>query len=315
MHLAVYLPLLLPLFAVPAARPLADRLEPRLATWLLTVGAVVLAAGSTTVLGLLALAGLVRIPSVAELAHLSPAVLHRDDPAQTSVAVVAGLLLLVVVTVGSRFLYRRVRAVCAAVLEAACFPGQDPLVVMDEVTADAFAMPGLPGRIVVSTGMLATLDATEREILLTHERAHLRGHHYLFAAAAQLAAVANPLLRPLAAQVAYTVERWADEAAASATGDRRRVAVTVGKAALASKHSGGRRRLPATALGLLGRARHNRLDTAGPVPRRVAALLSSRPAGGSWRAGAVTAYLAFAALCTVEATHDLHELLKRAKGG
>ncbi|MET8405366.1 M56 family metallopeptidase [Streptomyces sp900116325] len=315
MHLAVYLPLVFPLLAAPAARPLADRLEPRLATWVLAAGAVVLAAGSTTVLGLLSLAGLVRIPLVAELAHLSPEVLQHDDPARTSVAVLAALLLVVVVVVGSRYLYRRVRAVCAAVLESACFPGQDPLVVMEEPAADAFAMPGLPGRIVVSTGMLATLDATEREILLAHERAHLRCHHYLFSAAAQLAATVNPLVRPLATQVFYTVERWADEAAVSANGDRRRVAVTVGKAALASKHSGGRRRLPAAALGLLGRVRRrDRLDAAGPVPRRVAALLSAKPTGGTWRAAAVSAYLTAAALCTVEAVHDLHELLERARG-
>ncbi|WP_328885464.1 M56 family metallopeptidase [Streptomyces sp. NBC_00316] len=317
MHLAIYLPLLFPLLAGPAARPLADRLEPRLATWVLTTASVVLAAGSTTVLGLLALAGLVHIPRVAELADLSPAVLGRDDPAWVSVAWFAAAALLAVAVVASRFLVRRVRAVCAAVLASACFPGQDPLVVMEEPAADAFAMPGLPGRIVVSTGMLATLDDTERAILFAHERSHLRAHHYLFAAAAQLAAAANPLVRPLAAQVSYTVERWADEDAADATGDRRRVAVTVGKAALATKRSGGLRRLSSTALGILGRrgGERVRLDGAGPVPRRVAALLAPVPAGGKWRAAATAAYLAAAVLCTVEAAQDLHEVLERARGG
>jgi hypothetical protein len=61
MHLAVYLPLLLPALAALAARPLADHLNPRLATWLLTVSAVALAAASSVALGLLALAGLARI--------------------------------------------------------------------------------------------------------------------------------------------------------------------------------------------------------------------------------------------------------------
>lgn len=89
MHLAIYLPLFFPLLAGPAARPLADRLEPRLATWVLTTASVVLAAGSTTVLGLIALAGLVRIPRIARLADLSPAVLGRDDPAWVPVAVPA----------------------------------------------------------------------------------------------------------------------------------------------------------------------------------------------------------------------------------
>ncbi|MET8750781.1 M56 family metallopeptidase [Streptomyces sp. NPDC004667] len=313
MHLAVYLPLLFPLLAAPGARWLDDRLHPRPATMLLTGGALVLAAGSTTVLGLLALAGLVRIPVVARLAELSPAVLQRDDPASVSVAVVAALLLPVVVVAGSRFVYRRVRAVCAAVLEAACFPGQDPLVVLEEPAADAFAMPGLPGRIVVSTGMLASLDAAEREVLLAHERAHLRGHHYLYTAAVQLAVTLNPLLRPLAEQVAYTLERWADEAAAEATGDRRRVAVTVGKAALAAGKSGGRRRLPAAALGLLGRS--PRPETPGPVPRRVAALLAPPPKGGGWRGAAAAACVAAAAVCTADAVQDLHEVVRRAAGG
>ena len=36
MHLAIYLPLIVPLLAAAAARPLAERLPPRTAAWLLT---------------------------------------------------------------------------------------------------------------------------------------------------------------------------------------------------------------------------------------------------------------------------------------
>ena len=50
---------------------------------------------------------------------------------------------------------------------------------------------------------------SERGVLLAHERSHARGSHYLFTSAARLAAAANPLLRPVAAQTGYTVERWA----------------------------------------------------------------------------------------------------------
>lgn len=316
MRFAVYLPLLFPLLAAPVARPLADRLEPRLATWVLTAAGLTLATAGTSVLGLLAFTGLIRIPPIARLAHLSPAAFGPGDLAESALALGAGLLLVAITLAVGRFLYRRVRAVFAAVLEAACFPGDDPLVVLDEPGADAFAMPGLPGRIVVSTSMLATLDATERDILLAHERAHLRGHHYLFSLAAQLAAVANPLLRPLADQITYTVERWADEAAVAATGDRRRVAVTVGKAALASKRAGSRRQLPAAAFGLLGRVRRrDRLSAAGPVPRRVAALLAPPPVLRAWQAAVAAAVLAAVALCVLEAVHDLHEVLELAKGG
>jgi hypothetical protein len=62
-------------------------------------------------------------------------------------------------------------------------------------------------------------------------RAHLSCSHHLFVAVAYLAAVTNPLLRPVAAAVEYTTERWADECAASAVGDRHLVARTIAKAA------------------------------------------------------------------------------------
>ena len=71
MDLAVYLPLLLPLCAAAGAGPLAHRLPPMVATWLLTSAAVALAALSTAVLGILALTAVLRVPLVASLAHLS----------------------------------------------------------------------------------------------------------------------------------------------------------------------------------------------------------------------------------------------------
>ncbi len=54
-------------------------------------------------------------------------------------------------------------------------------------------------------------------------------------ALAGLGAAANPLLRPFATAVTYTVERWADEQAARATSNRRRVARADSKAALAAR--------------------------------------------------------------------------------
>ncbi|MEC4019846.1 hypothetical protein [Streptomyces sp. H27-D2] len=70
--------MLFPLFAALAARPFAQRLEPRLATWLLTVSAVALAAASTAALALLALTGLVRIPQVAALGQFSLRIVQED---------------------------------------------------------------------------------------------------------------------------------------------------------------------------------------------------------------------------------------------
>ncbi|MGW0411025.1 M56 family metallopeptidase, partial [Streptomyces collinus] len=243
MRIAVYLPLLLSLIAPFGARPLAERCEPRLATWLLTTSALVLGTASTVSLGLLAVTGLIRVPLLATLGHWSAHTAQRSDPTELSVSLVAGLLLGGAVLMAARMLWRRARTLAAAAVEAACMPAEDGLVVVEDEAPDAFALPGLPGRVVVSTGMLRTLNESEHAILLAHERAHLKAHHYAFVALAQLGAAANPLLRPLAAGVTYTIERWADENAAAATGDRTRVARAVGKAALAGHRAPARTRM------------------------------------------------------------------------
>ncbi|MEV5747136.1 M56 family metallopeptidase [Actinoallomurus sp. NPDC052308] len=317
MHLLVYLPLLFPVAAAPAARPLADRLDPRLATWLLTTTALALAGLSCAALGVLAAAGVVRLPPAAYVGHWSASTVRRGDPVSTVEAVAAAAVLAAAAGAGLRMLWRRMRALAAAAFEAACLPGRGQLVVVDDDAPDAYALPGLPGRIVVSTGMLDALGPTDREAMIAHERAHLACHHYAFVAVAHLAAAVNPLLRPVATAVAYTVERWADERAATICGDRRQVARAVGKAALATAHRPARRRLPDAVLGLLGR-RRGPLAAAGPVPRRVAALLaeptaSSTPLGVPLLplAGAA-AVVGSSALCAFAAAHDLHLLLELA---
>ncbi|MCQ4080392.1 M56 family metallopeptidase [Streptomyces sp. RB6PN25] len=313
MQLAMFLPLLCPVLAGVFARPLGNRLEPRAATWTLTISAVVLAAASWVALAVLALTGLARIPLVADLGHWSAAVIQHNDPVSLGIAAAAGLLLVVTAATAVRMLWRRLRALLAAGLDAACMPGPDQLAVMEDPAPDAYAIPGLPGRIVVSTGMLSSLDTTERDILLAHERAHLTAHHYLFVASAQLGAAANPFLRPLATAVTYTVERWADEHAATVFGDRHRVARTVGKAALATKHAPARRRIPAAALGLIGR--RDALKSAGPVPRRVAALLAPPPELRLLPLAATAVVLIAAGLSAFDAARDLHLLLELAGAG
>lgn len=308
MHLAVYLPLLFPVLAALAAGPLSRRLEPRLATWLLTVAALVLAASSTVVLGLLALSGLVRIPLVAALKDYSPDVIARTDPAAWPAALAGAVLLTLAAIATIRLTTRKAGALWSAALDAACLPGPNPVVVTDDDSADAYTMPGLPGRIVISHGMLDALDPAGQEVLLAHERAHLNHHHYAFVSLSQLAAAANPLLHPLASAVAYTVERWADEHAAQHTGNRRVVAETVAKAAVATKRTRARRRFPATAaLGILGRP-----ATPGTVPRRVAALLAPPPQSPPVLLLAAGVLLAASGMCALEAAHDLHQFLELA---
>jgi beta-lactamase regulating signal transducer with metallopeptidase domain len=85
--------------------------------------------------------------------------------------------------------------------------------VLDSCAHEAFAVPGRLGRIVVSVALLRGLDGDQRRALLAHERAHLDHHHHIHQTAAHLVAAINPLLRPLAAAVELSCERWADEVA------------------------------------------------------------------------------------------------------
>lgn len=119
----------------------------------------------------------------------------------------------------------------------------------------------------MTTGMLRALDPAERDALLAHERAHLAGRHHFFLAGAELAALCHPALRSLRAPMGYALERCADEAAAMAVGDRRVAARAIGRAALAARAAEGAEGRPRVALAA----------TAGPVPRRVEALLGRVP--------------------------------------
>ncbi len=311
-RLVVYLPLVISLLAGLGARPLSARLHPRDATWLLTGAGVVLAACTTAALGLLAATVVTRIPVVAALGHLSAGVLRRDDPAAVSTALLAALALGAAVLAACAMTARRARAVAAAWREARCLPGDGDVVVVPDREPDAFALPGYPGRVVVTGGMLDALGAREREALLAHERAHLACAHYLFVAAAHLAATACPLLHPLASAVEFAVERWADERAATVTGDRQLVARAITRAALAQARIRPARR--AAALHAVGNpARRFSLRRAGPVPRRVAALLAPAPGRHALLLAVTLTVVAVAGISALEAARDLHALLELAR--
>jgi Zn-dependent protease with chaperone function len=311
MHLAVYFPLVMPLLAAAAAGPLAGRLPPVAATWLLASSAVALAAASSAVLGLLALTALVRIPLVGAAGEMSVQVISRDDPAPVPVAAVAGVLLAAAAAGACRALWHRTAALLAAGRQARRLPGAGQVVVIDDEAADAYTLPGWPCRIVVTAGMMRALSHPERQVLLAHERAHASGLHYLFTTAARLAAAANPLLRPVAAAVGYTVERWADERAAAVAGDRRLAARAIATAARAATAAPARRAEPAAALAAVGRPCGRR--GAGPVPRRVAALLSPPPQPRLLLLVVAVLLVAVAGASALEAARELHGLLDYAR--
>ena len=312
MHLAVYLPLLMPLLAAATAGPLAGRLPPVAATWLLAGSAVALAAASSAVLGLLALTALVRIPLVGAAGEMSMQVLSRGDPASVPVAVAAGVLLAAAAAGACRALWRRTAALIAAGRQARRLPGAGQVVVIDDEAADAYTLPGWPCRIVVTAGMMRALSHPERQVLLAHERAHASAFHYLFTTAARLAAAANPVLRPVADAVGYTVERWADERAAAAAGDRHLAARAIARAALAA--AAAPPRSASHAAGALGAVTSlPRMRGAGPVPRRVAALLGPPPQPRLLLCAAAVLLVAVAGASALEAARELHGLLDYAR--
>jgi hypothetical protein len=322
MQVLVYLPLLVTVFAALGARPLADRLAPVTATWLLTGTALVLAAITGAVLGLLAMTALLRVPLVAGIGGMSLRVFAADDPASLPVALIAGGALAVAVVAAARTLWRRGRAITVAHRHARALPGTGRVVISDSEAPDAYTLPGVPCRVVVTTGMLRVLSPAQRRVLLAHERAHATWYHYLFTTAARLAATVNPLLRPVATEVGYTVERWADERAAAITGNRKLTAEAVARAALATSAPSRRSGTLAMAgpsrggLDFLLRRGFSRPSTRpGPVPRRVSALL--RPAPAPWQSPiltlAVLLLVAVAGASALAAAANLHALVELAQ--
>ncbi|MEU0970163.1 M56 family metallopeptidase [Streptomyces sp. NPDC005917] len=292
MRFDVYTPLLVSLLLPSVSGLIARRVAPALAARVLTCAAVLTAAATTWSLVLLATALLGDAPPVIREAREDGRPL--TEPVPELIGVAAFLTLALVVW----RVQRAVRAECRTrrALRRLCegHPKDTELVVAASEVPQAFAIPGRPGRILVTSAMLGALTPDERRVLLAHERAHLTHRHGRVVTAATLAAAANPLLGPVRAAVIFLVERWADEQAATEVGDRGTTVRALARAAL----SAGRAR-PACALHFTDRA----------VTRRIAALQTTPPPRLWPAAGAVLALGALAALFAADATDDLVGLL------
>uniref|UniRef100_A0AAU2W2W6 M56 family metallopeptidase n=1 Tax=Streptomyces sp. NBC_00008 TaxID=2903610 RepID=A0AAU2W2W6_9ACTN len=306
---AVWIPLLVPFLVVPAARRLADALSPRRAVRLLAATGAGLALCTVCALALLVVPGAGRLPVVATAGEFVRP-LSAAEPALAVPLAAAALVLLL----GCAAAVTRAARRHWAQFHRGAGPELDDgseLSVLRDARPDAYALPGRPGRpgrIVVTTGMLHALDPAERDALLAHERAHLTGRHHLYLVAAELSARCHPALGALRAPLGYALERCADEAAAQAVGDRGVAARAIGRAALAARTAGGTPAYrPAPALAA----------AAGPVPRRVAALLgrtAARPRIGRAAAATLIACLAVSGAAALDATHDLHSSIETAQG-
>lgn len=244
---------------------LARRLPPRHATWLLSAGAVTAALSALAMLFSVGLVLVGQAPSVASEGHWSASILREHAPVEPGVTVAALSALIAAMAATIVVAGRRGLAMLAAYRDCRRLPGAaGDLVVVPNTSAGAVAIPGRPGRIVVSQALLIALSASERRALLAHERAHLGHGHHWHRTVVSLAAAANPLLRPLCSATLHATERWADEEAAAEVGDRATVAAAVARAARMSSRRGP----------VIG---PHLAVAAGGVPERVAALLG-RPA-------------------------------------
>jgi hypothetical protein len=227
-----------------------------------------MAACSTLCLGLVMVVGTAQLPGNPLPDGWSDPEVRAAVPYDEVVGKAAIPALVVVLVACGRTMWRHGRVRRRAHRALAGLRETEVAVLPDDVPY-AYALPGgRRERVVVTTAMLDCLEPAERRALFAHERAHLTARHHRCLLAVQLAARANPFLRPLRTAVSYTAERWADEEAAQAVGSRRAVACAIGKAALVSRGTP-----VATLAGLAA---------AGPVPRRVAALLGPAPAVRSW---------------------------------
>ncbi|MFQ6144231.1 M48 family metalloprotease [Streptomyces seoulensis] len=291
--------------AAPVARRLAAGLRPREACWALASAAVLMAGGTIA-----ALIGLFQVPFLASLQHVSLPRVLAVWPAAVPVACAAALIMTVQAVLLVRRWARHRSLLGEAWLSAAGGAGDGDLLMLPDEDVDAFALPGhrgRPGRIVVTAGMARALEPVERAALLAHERAHLSGRHHFLSLLTDLGATVHPAVRGLRGPLDFHLERWADEEAAAAVGDRKAVATAVARAALAGaarpRGAGGG---------------YPRLSVAsGPVPRRVEALLLPEPAaprGGARRAGAVglAATVAVSALAALALAYGLHEYVEYA---
>lgn len=271
MGVFVFLPLVLPLTALPIARLAERHLHPRAATVLLTWVGCALAVCSTLCLALLMVVGTAQLPGNPLPDGWSDPEVRAAVPFDRSAGTTAIAGLFAVAVSWARTLRRHGRVRSEAEQALASLPPHGTVAVVPDDEPYAYALPGSPGRVVVSAGMMAALSSAERRALIAHEHAHLAAGHHRFLLAIRLAACANPFLWPLRRAVAFSTERWADEDAARAVANREVTARAVGKAALVTR--GGSRRLEP---GIAGFA------AAGPVPRRVAALLDPAPQARLW---------------------------------
>lgn len=301
-----------------SAPALVRRMRPGQAVVLVTAAALTVSVAGGFALTAVAVGVVAGLSSVAADGHWSAAVIRAEVPIPVWLGIAAAL------TVSVLLLRAAVRTVTitGAMIRAERLcrelrTGAGPIVIVDDDSADAYTVAGLRGCVVICRRLLRQLSNEERRVLTGHELSHLNNRHHLFVHVADIAVAANPLLGPVSAAVRLGVERWADEDAAAALGDRRRAGRALARVALL--RSSLTTEVPAGR----GSSRSPRSDrmvralsvTGSQVVSRVQALLQPAPQGGTGRLLGVVV-LALAGLATGIASLDhIHEAIEIAGRG
>lgn len=290
--------LVAPLLVVAAAALVAGRLRPGAGAAALAWSAGGAALASAANLALFCVKAVAEIPAVDAYFGLSHGTVTADTAHVPWVSWLSAALLACCAAAAGR-VWRRHRRGHAVIRTLAPLPGGERVVLLPRAAPDAFAVPGRPGRIVVTSGMRDRLTDAQYAALLAHEQAHLDGRHHRLVLLADLAGALHPALRWVSQRVAHLVERDADERAAAAIGDRRTVAKAIAAAALATRET-------AASPGL-------HMARPGSVPRRVTSLLTpDRRLLLPWAALLPLALAASSLVWTGEAAVDLQQLLRSA---
>lgn len=205
-----------------AAESAVSRMRPAQAVVLLAVAALAVSLASGMALTAIAVAAIATLASVASEGDWSAAAIRTEIPVPgwlgtlAAAAVVVLLLRGAVRTAGILVALVRADRLCRDIRA-----GGGPVVIVDDNSADAYTVAGVRGCVVISARLMAPLSSAERRVLTAHELSHLTKRHHLYVHIADIAAAGNPLLRRVSAAVRLGVERWADEDAAAAIGDRR----------------------------------------------------------------------------------------------
>jgi Zn-dependent protease with chaperone function len=276
---------------------LARRLRPATAARAMALAALLVALSSVVVLAAVAATWIGQLPELGRLGWWSTAALRAESPIPRVPAMGCAVLVCLALANLARTAWRRIRVLMG--LSRCCrdLHAVDGVILLESDRLDAFTTTPPNARIVVTTGLLHRLSTDEGRALFAHERSHLAHRHGWWILAADLAAALNPLLAPTGTAVRRAVERWADEDAARAVGDRGLVARSLARTALLVNA------VPSVPVAAA---------SGGDVGERVRAMLGPPPRTRPLPAAVLTAMLLLAVVASGTVPYDADLLFDRA---